>query len=49
MTFIFRIAFALLNIKFQNIWINIIVHRLIDTVFLTLSYFGYIEFYELIW
>lgn len=49
MTFAFGIAFALLYIKYQNIWINIIVHGLIDTVFLSLSYFGYIEFYEFIW
>lgn len=49
MTFVIGIAFALLYIKYQNIWINIIVHGLIDTVFLSLSYFGYIEFYEFIW
>jgi membrane protease YdiL (CAAX protease family) len=49
MTFIFGIAFGFLYIKFKNIWINIIVHGLIDTVFLTLSYLGYIEFYQFIW
>jgi len=49
MTFVFGIAFGFLYIKFKNIWINIIVHGLIDTVFLTLSYLGYIEFYQFIW
>ncbi len=39
MTFVFGIAFAIIYMKFQNIWINIVVHGLIDTVFLTLSYF----------
>lgn len=49
MTFFFGIAFGFLYIKFKNIWINIIVHGLIDTVFLTLSYLGYIDFYQFIW
>lgn len=49
MTFVFGIAFGYLYNRFKNIWINIIVHGLIDTVFLTLSYLGYIEFYQLIW
>lgn len=49
MTFLFGIAFAFLYIKFNNIWINIIVHGLIDTVFLTLSYLGYLKFYQFIW
>jgi membrane protease YdiL (CAAX protease family) len=49
MTFVFGIAFGFLYLKFKNIWINIIVHGLIDTVFLTLSYLGYIEFYQFIW
>ena len=49
MTFVFGIAFAIIYMKFQNIWINIIVHGLIDTVFLTLSYLGYIDFYQFIW
>jgi membrane protease YdiL (CAAX protease family) len=49
MTFIFGIAFALLYMKFQNIWINIMVHGLIDTVFLTLSFMGYLEFYQFVW
>jgi membrane protease YdiL (CAAX protease family) len=45
-TFVFGIAFALIYMKFKNIWINIIVHGLIDTVFLTLSYLGMLEFYN---
>ncbi|KQS91711.1 hypothetical protein ASG21_04415 [Chryseobacterium sp. Leaf394] len=49
MTFVFGIAFGFIYLKFKNIWINIIVHGLIDTVFLTLSYLGYIEFYQFIW
>ncbi len=48
MTFLFGIAFALIYSKYQNIWINIIIHGLIDTVFLTLSYLGYLEFYNLL-
>jgi len=49
MTLIFGIVFGTLYVKFKNIRINIIVHGLIDTVFLTLSYLGYIEFYQFIW
>ena len=49
MTFIFGIAFGSLYVKFKNIWINIIVHGLIDTVFLTLSYLEHIEFYQFTW
>nr|WP_294777371.1 type II CAAX endopeptidase family protein [uncultured Flavobacterium sp.] len=48
MTFLFGIAFALIYSKYKNIWINIIVHGLIDTLFLTLSYTGHIEFYNLL-
>lgn len=48
MTFLFGIFFALLYNKYQNIWINIIVHGFIDTLFLTLSYLGYINFYNLL-
>ncbi len=46
-TFIFGLAFAWIYHRFKNIWINIIVHGLIDTVFLTLSYYGALEFYNL--
>lgn len=48
MTFLFGIFFALLYNRYQNIWINITVHGLIDTLFLTLSYLGYINFYNLL-
>lgn len=48
MTFLFGIAFGLIYNKYQNIWINIIVHGLIDSVFLTLSYLGYLDFYNLL-
>ena len=48
-TFVFGLGFALIYMKFKNIWVNIIVHGLIDTVFLTLSYFGLLDFYSFIW
>jgi len=48
-TFVFGIAFAFIYFRFKNIWINIIVHGLIDTVFLTLSYLGWLEFYNLLY
>ncbi|MDQ0591793.1 membrane protease YdiL (CAAX protease family) [Chryseobacterium ginsenosidimutans] len=46
MTFLFGLAFGFMYLKFKNIWINIIVHGLIDTVFLTLSYYGLTDFYS---
>jgi len=46
MTFIFGIAFGLIYIRYNNIWINIIVHGLIDTVFMTLAYLGMLSFYS---
>lgn len=46
MTFLFGLAFGLIYLKFNNIWINIIIHGLIDTVFLTLSYYGLTNFYS---
>lgn len=46
-TFLFGLAFGYIYHRFQNIWINIIVHGLIDTVFLVLSYYGLLEFYNL--
>lgn len=45
MTFLFGLAFGFIYLKFNNVWINIIVHGLIDTVFLTLSYYGLLDFY----
>lgn len=45
MTFLFGLFFGFLYLKFKNTWINIIVHGLVDTLFLTLSYYGMLEFY----
>ncbi|WP_027387184.1 CPBP family intramembrane glutamic endopeptidase [Chryseobacterium gregarium] len=46
MTFLFGLAFGFIYLKFKNIWINIIVHGLVDTVFLTLSYYRLTDFYS---
>ena len=46
LTFLFGIAFGLIYIRYNNIWINIIVHGLIDTVFMTLAYLGMLSFYN---
>ena len=46
MTFLFGLAFGFIYLKFKNIWINIIVHGLIDTLFLTLAYYGELSFYS---
>ncbi|ALR31710.1 hypothetical protein ATE47_14855 [Chryseobacterium sp. IHB B 17019] len=46
MTFLFGLTFGFIYLKFKNIWINIIIHGLIDTVFLTLSYYGLTDFYS---
>ena len=45
MTFLFGLAFGFMYLKFKNSWMNIIVHGLIDSVFLTLSYYGMLDFY----
>ena len=45
MTFLFGIAFGFIYLRFNNIWINIIVHGLIDSLFLTLAYYGEAGFY----
>jgi membrane protease YdiL (CAAX protease family) len=45
-TFLFGLAFGFIYMKFKNIWINIIVHGLIDTLFLTLAYYGCLSFYS---
>lgn len=47
-TFLFGLVFAFIYYKYQNIWINILVHGLIDTLFLTLSFSDHIEFYNLL-
>lgn len=44
-TFAFGIAFGFIYVRWKNSWINIIIHGLIDTVFLTLSYLGLTHFY----
>jgi uncharacterized protein len=44
-TFLFGLAFGVMYLRFKNIWINILVHGLIDTLFLTLAYFGILDFY----
>jgi membrane protease YdiL (CAAX protease family) len=44
-TFVFGQAFGFIYVRWKNSWINILVHGLIDTVFLTLSYFGLTHFY----
>jgi membrane protease YdiL (CAAX protease family) len=46
MTFLFGLVFGFVYIKFNNIWINIIVHGLIDSLFLTLAYYGETGFYS---
>ncbi|MFC4164639.1 CPBP family intramembrane glutamic endopeptidase [Epilithonimonas zeae] len=46
MTFLFGLAFGFIYLKFNNIWINVIIHGLVDTVFLTLSYYGMTDFYS---
>jgi len=46
MTLLFGLAFGFIYLKYQNIWVNIFVHGLIDTVFLTLSYYGLTGFYS---
>lgn len=49
LTFIIGLGFGYIYWKYQNIWINILVHGLIDTVFLLLAYFGKLDFYEWTW
>jgi CAAX protease family protein len=45
-TFLFGLAFGAIYLKFKNIWINIIVHGLVDTLFLTLAYLDLLSFYS---
>lgn len=46
-TFIFGIIFACLYVKTNyNLWINILLHGFVDTFFITLAYFGKLDFYE---
>lgn len=45
-TFAFGLAFGAIYAKWRNIWINVIIHGLVDTFFLTLAYFGLLSFYD---
>lgn len=47
LTFFWGLAFGILYMKNRNIWINVIVHGLIDTLFLIVCYFGYWNWYDL--
>lgn len=49
LTFLIGLGFGYVYWKYKNIWINILIHGLIDTVFLTLAYLGYLDFYEMTW
>lgn len=47
LTFLFGIAFSLLYLRSgRNIWINIIVHGMVDSFFLTMAYTGNLAYYE---
>lgn len=45
-TFVFGLIFGAIYARFKNIWINILVHGLIDTMFLALAYFGMLSYYS---
>lgn len=44
-TFIFGLAFGFIYVRYQNLYLNIIVHGLIDSFFLTMAYLGYLSFF----
>ncbi|RZJ75176.1 MAG: CPBP family intramembrane metalloprotease [Flavobacterium sp.] len=44
-TFFFGLVFGAIYLKFKNIWINIIVHGLIDTFFITMAYYGELDYF----
>lgn len=44
-TFVFGLVFGYIYARFQNLYLNIIVHGLIDTFFLTMAYLGYLSFF----
>lgn len=44
-TFIFGLAFGAIFAKWRNIGINILVHGLVDTMFLVLAYLGMLSYY----
>lgn len=48
MTFIFGLLFAIVYVKSKhNLWVSIILHALIDLMFLTLAYFDKLSYYTL--
>jgi len=48
MTFIFGLIFAIVYVKSNyNLWITIILHGLVDTMFITLAYYDKLGYYKL--
>ncbi|MDI9256754.1 CPBP family intramembrane glutamic endopeptidase [Flavobacterium sedimenticola] len=46
-TFCFGVLIGLIYIRFHyNLWITILLHGLVDTLFITLAYTGRLEYYE---
>ncbi|RYY35750.1 MAG: CPBP family intramembrane metalloprotease [Sphingobacteriaceae bacterium] len=49
MTFLFGLAFGFIYLKNNcNLWVNIIVHGFVDSLFLTLAYTDNLSYYEVI-
>lgn len=44
-TFIFGLAFGFIYARYQNLSLNILVHGLIDSFFLTMAYLGHLSFF----
>lgn len=48
LTFIFGLLFSFVYVKYDyNLWIAILLHGLVDSLFITLSYFDKLEYYEI--
>jgi len=48
MTFIFGLIFAIIYVKSNyNLWVTIIMHGLVDAMFITLAYLGKLNYYNL--
>lgn len=48
MTFIFGLMFGFIYIKCQyNLWVTIVLHGLVDSLFITLAYTGCLDYYEI--
>jgi len=48
MTFIFGVIFAVIYVKSNyNLWITIILHGLVDVMFITLAYYDKLDYYNL--